>query len=381
MSVSNTTSKAGPYSANGAQTVFPFGFKAFSKNDLRVVLTDVVAVESDLTVDSDFTVTLNPDQNASPGGSITTSATYAVGYLITVVSDLTPDQLVSLTNFRPDVIEKAFDKLTLLVQQLFEQTSRSVKTAVSSTTTADSLLTSIAASVSVASASATAASGSATAASNSAIASNASAIASASSAADAAASAASITPLATQTHAATSKAAPVDADEIPLVDSAAAFGIKKLTWANLKATVKTYFDSFYALKGSNSDITALTGLTGESTIKGVALFGYGTGAGGTVTQATSKTTTVTINKPTGQITMNAAALAAGATITFQVNNSLVGNADVVFISMTTAFSGTAYNFWTNVGGGLFFVTIKNISAGSLSDALILNFTVIKGATS
>src|SRR4029077_855710 len=45
------------------------------------------------------------------------------------------------------------------------------------------------------------------------------------------------------THAATSKTTPVDADEVPLVDSAAAFVLKRLTWANLKATLKTYFDS------------------------------------------------------------------------------------------------------------------------------------------
>ena len=46
-------------------------------------------------------------------------------------------------------------------------------------------------------------------------------------------------------HAATSKATPVDADELALVDSADSFGLKKLTWANLKATAKTYFDTLY----------------------------------------------------------------------------------------------------------------------------------------
>lgn len=50
------------------------------------------------------------------------------------------------------------------------------------------------------------------------------------------------------THAATNKATPVDADELPLADSAASFGLKHLTWANLKATVKTYFDTLYAPK-------------------------------------------------------------------------------------------------------------------------------------
>lgn len=52
------------------------------------------------------------------------------------------------------------------------------------------------------------------------------------------------------THAATSKATPVDADEIPLVDSAAANVLKKLTWANLKATLKMYFDGLYQAAGS-----------------------------------------------------------------------------------------------------------------------------------
>lgn len=51
--------------------------------------------------------------------------------------------------------------------------------------------------------------------------------------------------IAPQTTAATSKATPVDADEIPIADSAASNGLKKLTWSNLKATLKTYFDSLY----------------------------------------------------------------------------------------------------------------------------------------
>jgi len=51
-------------------------------------------------------------------------------------------------------------------------------------------------------------------------------------------------------HAATSKATPVDADELALVDSASSFTLKKLTWANLKATLKTYFDTLYQAAGS-----------------------------------------------------------------------------------------------------------------------------------
>lgn len=70
------------------------------------------------------------------------------------------------------------------------------------------------------------------------------------------------------THAATSKATPVDADEIPLVDSAASFGLKKLTWANLKATIKTYTDTLYSAVGAyapgGTDVAVADGGTGAS---------------------------------------------------------------------------------------------------------------------
>lgn len=77
--------------------------------------------------------------------------------------------------------------------------------------------------------------------------------------------------IASDTHAATSKTTPVDADEMPLVDSAASFGLKKLTWANLKATLKTYFDGLYpsgsgTSTGTNTgDQTSVSGNAGTAT--------------------------------------------------------------------------------------------------------------------
>lgn len=70
---------------------------------------------------------------------------------------------------------------------------------------------------------------------------------------------ANITVIAPGTHAATGKTTPVDADELPLVDSAASNVLKKLTWANLKATAKTYFDTIY--QALNANLTAIAGLT------------------------------------------------------------------------------------------------------------------------
>lgn len=56
--------------------------------------------------------------------------------------------------------------------------------------------------------------------------------------------------IAVETHAASGKSTPIDADEMPIVDTAAANVLKKLTWVNLKATLKTYFDTLYLAVGS-----------------------------------------------------------------------------------------------------------------------------------
>lgn len=111
--------------------------------------------------------------------------------------------------------------------------------------------------------------------------------------------------------------------------------------------------------------------------------GYGTGAGGTVTQLTSKSTTVTLNKPSGRITMNNSAFAAGASVFFAVNNNLVTTSDHIVLTMGGVTTNTNYTVFPtfSVGNGIFYVMVKNISTGSLSEALVINFTVIKGATS
>lgn len=134
MSISSTNRKAGPYSCNGATVAFPFAFKVFAAADVRVVLTDADGVEIDLVLGSGYTVTLNSDQDTSPGGTVTTVATYATGYLVTLTSQLQNLQPVVLTNaggFYPRVINDALDRVTILVQQLAEAVARSLKTAIS----------------------------------------------------------------------------------------------------------------------------------------------------------------------------------------------------------------------------------------------------------
>jgi hypothetical protein len=127
---------------------------------------------------------------------------------------------------------------------------------------------------------------------------------------------------------------------------------------------------------------------GTGTIAGLnkgaeAKIGYqsGVGAGGTVTQATSKITGVTINTLCGQIIMNAAALAAGAVATFVVTNTKVAAGDVVILNhVAGGVSAGSYNLNARASAGSFAVDVKNTSVGSLSEALVIGFAVIKAAT-
>ena len=104
--------------------------------------------------------------------------------------------------------------------------------------------------------------------------------------------------------------------------------------------------------------------------------------GGTVTQATNKSTAVTLNTESGQITMNNAALADAAEVTFQVNNDRVAATDVVVVNHGSG--GTAGAYWlvvSTVAAGSFKVTVGNLSGGSLSQAIVVNYALIKGASS
>jgi hypothetical protein len=104
--------------------------------------------------------------------------------------------------------------------------------------------------------------------------------------------------------------------------------------------------------------------------------------GGTVTQATSKSTGVTLNAASGQITMNGAALGAGAEVSFTVTNSEVAATDVVVVNHGSAGTAGSYLVQANtLAAGSFKITVANVSAGSLSEAIVLNFVALKGASS
>ena len=104
--------------------------------------------------------------------------------------------------------------------------------------------------------------------------------------------------------------------------------------------------------------------------------------GGTVTQATNKSTGVTLNTESGQITMNDAALAAAAEVSFTVTNSKVAATDVVVACHGSAGTAGAYIVSANsIAAGSFKITVSNVSGGSLSEAIVINFVALKGASS
>jgi len=104
--------------------------------------------------------------------------------------------------------------------------------------------------------------------------------------------------------------------------------------------------------------------------------------GGTVTQATNKSTGVTLNTESGQITMNNQALADAAEVTFTVTNDKIAATDVVVVNHGSAGTAGAYLLGVStVAAGSFKVTVTNASAGSLSEAIVINFVALKGASS
>jgi hypothetical protein len=129
MTINSETRVAGPFEGNDSATVFPFTFKVFAEDELYVVRA-ADSVETVLVLDTDYTVDLNPDQNAAPGGEVTLVAPLATDSTLTFTSDLEALQPLDLTNqggFYPRVINNAFDRVTILIQQLKSVVSRTLK--------------------------------------------------------------------------------------------------------------------------------------------------------------------------------------------------------------------------------------------------------------
>ncbi len=126
MTVESQTYK-NQYNCDGSQTVFPYTFRILDASHLRVVLTDDQGNETDLALNTDYTV---DGVGNSAGGNVTTVQTYATGYKITIVRNVPLTQTTDYVEndpFPAETHEDALDKLTMINQQQTEQIERSLK--------------------------------------------------------------------------------------------------------------------------------------------------------------------------------------------------------------------------------------------------------------
>ena len=119
-------------------------------------------------------------------------------------------------------------------------------------------------------------------------------------------------------------------------------------------------------------------LIGSDTVYVAGVLGYSTAGQGTVTQATSKSTAVTLNKSAGQITMNNAALAGATAVSFTLNNSLISANDLLILNVGSGGTAVAYTVYTSsISAGSAVITLRNMTAStSLSEAVVINFALI-----
>lgn len=118
-------------------------------------------------------------------------------------------------------------------------------------------------------------------------------------------------------------------------------------------------------------------IVGSDQIYSGGELGYTAAAQGTVTQATDKSTAVTLNKSAGRITMNAASLGATTNVSFTLNNSYISSNDILILTISGGATVGAYNVWVNsMSAGSASITLRNTTAGALAEAVIINFALI-----
>lgn len=120
-------------------------------------------------------------------------------------------------------------------------------------------------------------------------------------------------------------------------------------------------------------------IVGADRIYSSGEIGYTAAGQGSVTQLTDKSTAVTLNKGAGRITMNAAALAGNTAVSFTMNNSFISANDILILNVGAGAVAdpTAYTVYvSNLTSGAVVITVRNLTATSRSEAIVLNFALI-----
>lgn len=146
MTIPNTARKAGPLLGTGSQTAWPFTFKVFAAGDVQVTIANSSGTETLLVLGTDYTVTLNSNQETSPGGTVNypiSGSALPVGSVLAIIGDLDYDQPLDLPsggNFSPTALENQLDRSTMQIQQLREEMNRTAKLPPTSTESVEELV-------------------------------------------------------------------------------------------------------------------------------------------------------------------------------------------------------------------------------------------------
>lgn len=361
MTIPASTRKAGPYTGNGVVTAFDFAFKVFTKNDIRVIrAVAATGVESTLVLDTDYSVTLNADQDADPGGSITyplVGVAMPATHTLTAVGSLEVKQATDIPDggaFNASTIESAVDYQNILIQQLDEKIGRAVLVTPSSATDPQILIAALFAASDAAATSA----GSASASKVSAAAAE---VAAAASAAAAAASAASTT-LPASLAGKASNMLRVKADET---------GYEHRTAAQVRSDIGAAATGDIPNAVTKTVIYAASGTyTVPATVRAIKVEAVGGGGGGGYGKGTAANCSVGAGGGAGSFGVAYVLKASlGATVAVTIGAAGVGG---VAASSSSATAGGATSFGahllTNGGSGGGATSATTTSGGSAAGA-------------
>ena len=162
------------------------------------------------------------------------------------------------------------------------------------------------------------------------------------------------------------------------------------TYSTTIQSITATADRFISFPDATGVVALVQGLNGavqfnNAGVSGGGNLGYNTTTGtfgytfgrGTETQATNKSTAVTLNAPSGAITMNAAALAADTTVSFTLTNSSIEATDLLVLNHVSGGTAGSYLLNAQAAAGSASINVRNITGGSLSEAIVIGFAVIK----
>ena len=353
MTVSTSVYKAGPYAGSGTTGPFTVNFRFLANSHLRVIKTSTTGSEATLTLGVDYSVT----GAGGASGTVTLTSPLLTGEKLTIVRNVPLTQETDYVvddSFPAESHEQALDKLTMIAQQLAEEVDRAVKVLPSSTDDPDALIASVKTSEQNAAASA--------------------------------ASAAASYDLFDDRYLGSKTSDPTVDNDGNALQVGAEY------WNSVSNERRTWTGSAWVSSITvvpDASVTPIKLSTGAPTwdtsgnlrvTASTGGIGYGTGAGGTVTQATSKSTAVTLNRPTGQIIMNNQSMLGNSSVDFLLVNSLISANDLVLVCS----GGFGINYRIEVAdifAGNARIRVTNLLTISISQPVVINFAIIKGAIS